>query len=70
MQPLRVFFHMKKIVLCVLLMFPCNAYADHNDLHSNTQAIEGLLNFFEGGDFVTLIVFWAVVAGFSVGLKG
>lgn len=57
------------LCLIVLPIFPSIAFADHNDLHSNTQAIESLNEFLTGGDLQTIIMLFVVMNGFSIGAR-
>lgn len=61
----RIFY----FVLIGFLIFPDFVFADHDLIHSNTQAIEGLNEFLTGPDLKTIIMIFAFISGFSVGAR-
>ena len=59
---LRIF-----LVISCLLFIPCLAFADHSEIHSNTQAIEALTDFLTGPDMITILFFFAFITGLAAG---
>lgn len=61
----RIFY----FVLIGFLIFPSLVFADHSDLHSNTQSIEALNEFLLEGDLAAILLVFAFISGFSAGSR-